>query len=359
MALLLKDRVKETSTTSGTGVLTLGGAVVGFQSFSAVLSDSDTTYYAIAHRDADEWEVGLGTYSAGTLSRDTILESSNAGSVVSFASGTKDVFITLPAEKAVVLTGADVLSVDTGSIVEGSNLFYTDTRANAAIDTRVTKTFVDGLLVDADTLDGQHGSYYTGYTDTQIPAVVIKTFVDDLNVDADTLDGQHGSYYTGYTDTAIANLVDTAPATLDTLNELAAALGDDPNFATTVTNNIATKVSKAGDTMTGDLTVPNIITPGLVDGRDVSVDGAKLDGIEAGATGDQTAGEILTALLTVDGSGSGLDADTLDGLDSTAFAAASHTHTLSQITDAGTAAAADTTDFDPAGTAVALAIALG
>ena len=324
MALLLKDRVKETSTTSGTGVLTLGGAVVGFQSFSAVLSDSDTTYYAIAHRDADEWEVGLGTYSAGTLSRDTILESSNAGSAVSFSSGTKDVFITLPAEKAVVLTGADVLSVDTGSIVEGSNLFYTDTRANAAIDTRVTKTFVDGL-----------------------------------NVDADTLDGQHGSYYTGYTDAAIANLVDTAPATLDTLNELAAALGDDPNFATTVTNNIATKVSKAGDTMTGDLTVPNIITPGLVDGRDVSVDGAKLDGIEAGATGDQTAGEILTALLTVDGSGSGLDADTLDGLHSTAFAVASHTHTLSQITDAGTAAAADTTDFDPAGTAVALAIALG
>ena len=324
MALLLKDRVKEISTTSGTGAITLGGAVVGFQSFSAVLSDSDTTYYAIAHRDADEWEVGLGTYSAGTLSRDTILESSNAGSAVSFSSGTKDVFITLPAEKAVVLTGADVLSVDTGSIVEGSNLFYTDTRANAAIDTRVTKTFVDGL-----------------------------------NVDADTLDGQHGSYYTGYTDAAIASLVDTAPATLDTLNELAAALGDDPNFATTVTNNIATKVSKAGDTMTGDLTVPNIITPGLVDGRDVSVDGAKLDGIEAGATGDQTAGEILTALLTVDGSGSGLDADTLDGLDSTAFAAASHTHTLSQITDAGTAAAADTTDFDPAGTAVALAIALG
>lgn len=72
-------------------------------------------------------------------------------------------------------------------------------------------------------------------------------------LDADLLDGQQGSYYTGYTDTAIANLADSAPATLDTLNELAAALGDDPNFATTVTNSIAGKVAKSGDTMTGNL----------------------------------------------------------------------------------------------------------
>ncbi len=71
--------------------------------------------------------------------------------------------------------------------------------------------------------------------------------------DADTLDGQHGIYYTEYTDTAISNLVDSSPATLDTLNELAAALGDDPNFATTVATNIGAKVSKSGDTMTGDL----------------------------------------------------------------------------------------------------------
>lgn len=83
--------------------------------------------------------------------------------------------------------------------------------------------------------------------------------------------------------TAINGLIDTAPATLDTLNELAAALGDDANFATTVTTSIGTKVSKAGDTMTGDLTVPNIIVTGNVDGRDISVDGAKLDTIEPGS----------------------------------------------------------------------------
>ena len=78
--------------------------------------------------------------------------------------------------------------------------------------------------------------------------------------------------------TAISNLVDTAPSTLDTLNELAAALGDDPNFATTVTNSIATKLPLAGGAMTGAIT-----TNSTFDGRDVSVDGAKLDGIAAGA----------------------------------------------------------------------------
>jgi len=72
-------------------------------------------------------------------------------------------------------------------------------------------------------------------------------------LDADLLDGQHGSYYTSYTDTAIANLIDTAPSTLDTLNELAAALGDDPNFSTTITNSIATKLPLAGGTMTGNI----------------------------------------------------------------------------------------------------------
>jgi hypothetical protein len=80
-----------------------------------------------------------------------------------------------------------------------------------------------------------------------------KSDIDALNINADTLDGQHGSYYTGYADTAVANIVDSAPGTLDTLNELAAALGDDPNFATTTANNIATKLPLAGGTMTGHL----------------------------------------------------------------------------------------------------------
>ena len=100
MALVVKDRVQETSTTTGTGTFTLAGAVSGFQSFSAI-GNGNTTYYAIVL--GSEWEVGLGTYTSSgtTLSRDTILESSNGGTAVNFSAGTKNVFVTYPAEEAV------------------------------------------------------------------------------------------------------------------------------------------------------------------------------------------------------------------------------------------------------------------
>jgi hypothetical protein len=100
MALVVKDRVQETSTTTGTGTITLAGAVSGFQSFSAI-GDGNTTYYAIV--GGTEWEVGLGTYTSSgtTLSRDTILESSNGGTAVNFSAGTKNVFVTYPAERSV------------------------------------------------------------------------------------------------------------------------------------------------------------------------------------------------------------------------------------------------------------------
>ena len=99
MSLVVKDRVQETSTTTGTGTFTLAGAVSGFQSFS-VIGNANTTYYAIVM--GSEWEVGLGTYTSSgtTLSRDTVLESSNSGSLVNFSAGTKNVFVTYPAEKA-------------------------------------------------------------------------------------------------------------------------------------------------------------------------------------------------------------------------------------------------------------------
>jgi hypothetical protein len=106
MALVVKDRVQETSTTTGTGTITLAGAVTGFQSFS-VIGDANTTYYAIV--GSAEWEVGLGTYTSSgtTLSRDTILESSNGGTAVNFSAGTKNVFVTYPAEKSLYLDGSN------------------------------------------------------------------------------------------------------------------------------------------------------------------------------------------------------------------------------------------------------------
>ena len=100
MSLVIKDRVKETTTVVSTGTATLLGASTGFQAFSAI-GNSNTTWYAIVGRGTGEWEVGVGTYtlSGTTLSRDTVLSSSNSGNLVNFSAGTKDVFITQPAEK--------------------------------------------------------------------------------------------------------------------------------------------------------------------------------------------------------------------------------------------------------------------
>ena len=104
MAFVVNDRVKETSTTTGTGTLSLAGAVSGFQTFVAGIGNSNVTYYAIVNDSGTEFEIGIGTVtdaSPDTLSRTTILESSNSDSAVNFSSGTKTVFCTLPASKAV------------------------------------------------------------------------------------------------------------------------------------------------------------------------------------------------------------------------------------------------------------------
>lgn len=120
MALVLNDRVKETSTTTGTGDFTLAGAVQDFESFNTGIGTGNTTYYAIVNAGQGEWEVGLGTLSASTtLQRTTILSSSNSDAAVSFTSGTKDVFCTLPASKSVYLdsTGAPVGAASEGFAV--------------------------------------------------------------------------------------------------------------------------------------------------------------------------------------------------------------------------------------------------
>lgn len=146
MALVLKDRVKETTTTTGTGTITLAGVVSGFQSF-ATIGNANTTYYCIADQNGPNWEVGLGTYtSAGTtLSRDTVLASSNGGALVSFTAGTKEVFCTYPATKAVYedaagnvdsypITGGTV----TGSAISGGTIDNTPVGATTANTLRGT-----------------------------------------------------------------------------------------------------------------------------------------------------------------------------------------------------------------------------
>ena len=130
MALVLNDRVKETTTTTGTGTVNLGGAATGFETFVAGIGDGNTTYYCITA--GAEFEVGLGTVtdaSPDTLSRTTILSSSNSDSAVDFSAGTKDVFCTLPASKAVfkdassnvTLPGTVTGTQFIGDVVNGQN----------------------------------------------------------------------------------------------------------------------------------------------------------------------------------------------------------------------------------------------
>jgi hypothetical protein len=116
MALVVKDRVRENSTTTGTGTFTLSGAVTGFQTFSTAIGNTNTTYYAIVNQG--EWEVGLGTVGAGTLSRDTVL-SSSTGSKVDFTAGTKDVFCTYPSVKSVYRNASDVAVLTSTDVTTG------------------------------------------------------------------------------------------------------------------------------------------------------------------------------------------------------------------------------------------------
>jgi hypothetical protein len=150
MAFVLADRVKETTTTTGTGTVTLLGASTGYQSFSAI-GNGNNTYYTIAGQTGSEWEVGIGTYtSAGTtLSRDTVIASSNAGAKVVFSAGTKDVFVTYPAEYTANAVGGGIGAVllnattmtASGTIATGQNGL---TVGPLTINSGVTLTIASG-----------------------------------------------------------------------------------------------------------------------------------------------------------------------------------------------------------------------
>ena len=123
MALVINNRVRETTSTTGTGAVTLGGAVGGFQTFAAGIGNDNTTYYAISINTENEWEVGLGTLNAdsSTLTRTTVLESSNSDAAVDFAAGSKEVFCTLPSEKAVYLDASGAAVGAISNVVEDTS----------------------------------------------------------------------------------------------------------------------------------------------------------------------------------------------------------------------------------------------
>ena len=127
MALVINDRVKETSTTTGTGTLDLAGAETGYEGFVAGIGDGNKTYYAIELNSAGEWEVGIGTVTDATpdtLSRDTIISSSNGDAAVNFSAGTKNVFCTLPAKRTIspVMTATGFVVTHASTLDEDQTL---------------------------------------------------------------------------------------------------------------------------------------------------------------------------------------------------------------------------------------------
>jgi hypothetical protein len=162
MAYIQKDRVKETTTTNGTGAVTLAGAVAGFQAFSAVMSVADTCYYVIVSATGTDWETGTGTYSsASVLTRTTVLSSSNSGNAVSFTSGTKDVFMGPVAERV-----TDIAHGGTGATTAAG------ARTNLGVSTGTVTSVSGAGTVSGLTLTGtvtSSGSLTLGGTLSAIP----------------------------------------------------------------------------------------------------------------------------------------------------------------------------------------------
>ena len=204
MALVINDRVKETSTSTGTGTFNLDGAVTGFDTFVAGIADGNTTYYAIFHQGTAEWEVGLGTVTDATpdtLARTSVITSSNSDSAVTFTAGTKDVFCTLPASKAVYLdasgdpVGAIANVVEDTSPTLGGNLdvgAYDITSASNA-DVDIIPNGTGDVNIGADTVQVGYNDDNATITTQGTGDLILNTNNGTNAGDITLLDGANGN----------------------------------------------------------------------------------------------------------------------------------------------------------------------
>ncbi len=194
MALVINDRVKETTTTTGTGAVSLAGAVTGFETFAAGIGNSNTVYYCIAHQDQAEFEVGLGTLDGDSsdLTRTTVISSSNSDSAVNFSSGTKDVFCTIPASKMVFEDANDsvasITSLKNTSLVIGRDAdndidFATDNniifRAGGADQVKI----VDGVLQPVTDSDVDLGTTGVRFKNAFVDTITATGEIDGASLD--------------------------------------------------------------------------------------------------------------------------------------------------------------------------------
>ena len=441
MALIVADRVQETTNTTGTGAYTLGGAVPGFQTFASEVSNADTVYYSVT--DNVNFEVGLGTYasSGGTITRTTVFTSSNSNNAVNWGIGTKNIFLTYPADKAVIEDASNNVTIGNNLVVggtvdgrdvatDGTKLDTVETNADVTDTANVTSAGAAmkannlsdlpnkstartnlGVAIGSDVqayssvLQNTTASFLTA-DETKVDFITVTQAVDLDQMETDIAALENGMVYKGdwnagsgsfpgggsaqtgwfyyvsgagtvngisfavgdnivattdnaststyasnwskhdQTDAVQAvvgltgsvsksgllsalNVEDGADVT-DTTNVTAAGAlmdsevtnlaqvkaFDTTDYATAAQGTKAdAALPRAGGAMTGAIT-----TNSTFDGRDVATDGAKLDGIEAGATTDQTAAEIRALVESATDSNVFTDADhtKLNGIEASA-----------------------------------------
>jgi hypothetical protein len=219
---------------------------------TALVSDADTNILRTLTAPVTDANIDMSLPDKATRLGKALGFNSSTGNpeAVSFYDSDADVRAAVEAASdSNVFTDADHSKLD------GIEANATADQTASEIRTLVESATDSNVFTDADhtKLNAIEDNATADQTASEILTAVKTVDGATSGLDADLLDGQHGSYYTGYADTAVSNLVDSAPSTLDTLNELAAALGDDANFSTTVTNSIATKMPLAGGTFTGDV----------------------------------------------------------------------------------------------------------
>jgi hypothetical protein len=270
MAFAVADRVKETSTTTGTGTLNLAGAEPGYQTFVAGIGNGNTTYYAIVNRATSEFEVGIGTVTdaaTDTLSRDTVISSSNSDALVNFSAGTKDVICTLPSEKSYVLD-------DAGDTTISADLSVTSiSGSGAGLTTLNASNVSSGTLPDARfpaTLPAASGENLTGLNASNLASGTLP----DARFPA-TLPALNGSALTDLEATNIATgLVPTARLGTGTASSTTFLAGD--QTYKTITADI-TGVT-AGSGLTGGGTSGDVtLNVGAGTGIDVAADAISVD----------------------------------------------------------------------------------
>ena len=205
MALILKDRVQETSVTTGTGTLTLAGAVTQFQTFSSAVGNGNTTYYTIYNAGGSLWEVGLGTVGAGTLSRDTVLASSNSNALVSFT-GTLYVFGDYPAGKSVYLDAIGTATVSQLATSSTTNttpvLSYNASNSNYAAGATVSGSYLQTVMQNKSGTAGASTNFAVsndlGTDSTYYGEFGMNSSVFSSGTPADFFSLNNGIYYSGH-----------------------------------------------------------------------------------------------------------------------------------------------------------------